>query len=189
MRRLSEERFLQKSRRMSCDFWEIIENGRRDDYKYSDANWEGMSDILNNPANYSEDDKINTLLNFHKDICANVLLDPSFGNDDVLRQDAFEDLKILEKFETVLVDPEIENKQRCLVAMYKHLRIKRRQLKMKAAMLESPHAQLLPEDIKQKLECADDYGAEIYDNDTERLQGVERDIRNTLADLQRLVPR
>ncbi|KAI3866379.1 hypothetical protein MKX03_029635 [Papaver bracteatum] len=147
-----------------------------------------MREILNNPENYSEDDKINTLLSFHKDTCANVLflLYPSFGDDDVLCRDAFEDLEILKEFLTVLVDLEIENKQRCLVAMYKHLRVKLRQLKMKAAMLESPYAHQLPEDIKEKLECDDDYGAEIYDNDTERLQGVERDISNTLADLQLL---
>ncbi|KAI3914718.1 hypothetical protein MKW98_001954 [Papaver atlanticum] len=147
-----------------------------------------MRDILNNPANYSEDDKINTLLSFHKDTCANVLflLYPSFGDDDVLYRDAFEDLEILKKFETVLVGLEIENRQRCLVAMYKHLRVKKPLLKMKAAMLESPYAHQLPDDIKEKLECDDDYGAEIYDNDTERLQGVERDISNTLADLQRL---
>ncbi|KAI3968071.1 hypothetical protein MKW92_019113, partial [Papaver armeniacum] len=32
----------------------------------------------------------------------------------------------------------------------------------------------------------DDYGAEVYDNDQERLQGVEREQHNILADLQRL---
>ncbi|KAI3878186.1 hypothetical protein MKW98_015839 [Papaver atlanticum] len=188
MRLPSVEKLLEKSRRMTSDFFEIINNGRREDYYYSDANRECMRAILNNPGNYSEDDKINTLLSFHKDTCANVLflLYPSFGDDDVLCRDAFEDLEILKKFETVLSDLEIENRQRCLVASYKHLRVKLLLLKMKAAMLESPQAKLLPEDIKKKLECDDDYGAEIYDNDTERLQGVEIEQCNILADLQRL---
>ncbi|KAI3866369.1 hypothetical protein MKX03_029625 [Papaver bracteatum] len=120
-----------------------------------------MMEILSNPGDYSEEDKINTLLSFHKDTCANVLLllYPSCGDDVLL--DPFVDLKILKEFETtVLVDLQIENRQRCLVAIYKHLR--------------------------QKLESDDDYGAEFYDNDQERLQGVEREQHNILVDLQRL---
>ncbi|KAI3920621.1 hypothetical protein MKW92_031185 [Papaver armeniacum] len=186
MRSPSVEKLLQKSRRMLSDFWEIMEKGRREDYHYSDANRKHMMEILSNPGNYSEEDKINTLLSFHKDTCANEFLQlyPSCGDDVLL--DPFVDLNILKDFETVLSDLEIETRQRCLVAIYKHLRVKLRLLKMKAAMLESPQAHLLSDDIKQKLESDDDYGAQVYDNDQERLQGVEREQHNILAGLQRL---
>ncbi|RZC72193.1 hypothetical protein C5167_035357 [Papaver somniferum] len=96
MRRGSIEKILQKSRRMTSDFMEIIDKCRREDYKYSDAYRKRMRDILNNPTNYIEDEKINTLLSFHKDICANLLLQlyPSFA-DNVLCQDAITTSKII----------------------------------------------------------------------------------------------
>ncbi|KAI3945002.1 hypothetical protein MKW92_010249 [Papaver armeniacum] len=159
---VSTEKFHRKAKRMSFDFREIIKNGRREDYKYSEAHRNHMRDILKNPATFSQDDKINTLLSFHKDTCANVILQlyPSFG-DDILPKEAFEDLKILEEFETVLVGLD----------------------KMKTEMsdfLKSPDA--LPEDIKnwmlQNLQSDDD--------DDKHLQGVKRGKRNALAKLQRL---
>ncbi|KAI3852029.1 hypothetical protein MKW98_020028 [Papaver atlanticum] len=95
----------------------------------------------------------------------------------------FEDLKILEEFETVLVGLDIENRRIYLNASYKKLRAKIRLLQMKTEMsdflIKSPDA--LPEDIKnwmlQKLQS---------DDDDKRLQGVKREKRNALAKLQRL---
>ncbi|KAI3933043.1 hypothetical protein MKW92_028735 [Papaver armeniacum] len=173
-----------------------------------------MRDILNNPTNFSEDEKINTLLSFHKDTCVNVILRlyPSFGTD-VLRLDAFEDLKILKEFESVLVDLEFENERTYQDAIYQKLRAKIRLLKMRAAMssfLEPPNAQLLPEDIKnwmlQNLENNDkddedddeddedededeedeDEDEDVYDNDKERLLGAKTEIGGVVAYLQRL---
>ncbi|KAI3916444.1 hypothetical protein MKW92_005901 [Papaver armeniacum] len=171
-----------------------------------------MRDILNNPTNFSEDEKINTLLSFHKDTCVNVILRlyPSFGTN-VLRLDAFEDLKILKEFESVLVDLEFENERTYQDAIYQKLRAKIRLLKMRAAMssfLEPPNAQLLPEDIKnwmlQNLENNDkddqdddeddededeedeDEDEDVHDNDKERLLGAKTEIGGVLAYLQRL---
>ncbi|KAI3957999.1 hypothetical protein MKW98_020641 [Papaver atlanticum] len=154
---------------------------KKEDYKYSDANRERMRDILNNPTNFSEDEKINTLLSFHKDTCVN-------------------------EFESVLVDLEFENRRTCQDAIYWHLRAKIRLLETRAAMsslLEPPNAQLLPEDIKnwmlQKLENNDkdddddeeeeeeeDEDEDVHDNDKERLLGAKTEIGGVLAYLQRL---
>ncbi|RZC63063.1 hypothetical protein C5167_024816 [Papaver somniferum] len=203
MRCVSIEKFQQKSGRMTSDFMEIIQNGLREDYKYSDANRERMKDILNNPSNFTEDEKINTLVSFHKDTCANVLLQlyPSIGDDDAC-QDAFEDLKILKKYVSVLDELEFENKRSCLYAMYQQLRANKRYDYSRSAMsglLESPDAQL-PEDIKnqilQNLGChiydydVDDDVYDVYDDDNDdedkEYLRVEREISVILAELRRL---
>ncbi|MCL7028981.1 hypothetical protein MKW94_029980 [Papaver nudicaule] len=160
------------------------------DYKYSDAYRDSMRDILNNPSNFSEDEKINTLINFHKDTCANVilLLYPSTGDE---HHDAFEDLDILKRFERVLVGLEVEYQKTYRKTSYQHYRAKKRLLQMKISMSvlsKSPEV-ALPEDIEnwmlQKL-GSDDDNDDDRDNNEESLQGLARGKSYALAYLQSL---
>ncbi|KAI3893890.1 hypothetical protein MKX03_025222 [Papaver bracteatum] len=150
-----------------------------------------MRDIVNNPTKFSEDEKINTLLSFHKDTCANIIsqLYPSNGDDDAL-----EDLKILKSFEPVLAGLELECRLTYSKASYENFRAKKQLLQKKIAMsvvLKSPDAAVLQEDIKnwmmQKLvEYNDEKDDGYYKNDEERLEGLEEGKNNALSYLRKL---
>ncbi|RZC48240.1 hypothetical protein C5167_041201, partial [Papaver somniferum] len=71
-------------------------------------------DIVNNPEIFSDDEKINTFLSFHKDTCVNILLLLYPSIDD----DAFNDLEILKSFKPVLVGVDSELRRTYLDARY-----------------------------------------------------------------------
>ncbi|KAI3957962.1 hypothetical protein MKW98_020604 [Papaver atlanticum] len=188
------EKFNLRSCRMFNDFMEISDNLRRPqkDYEYTDANKERMRDIINNPTSFSEDEKTNTLLSFHKDTCANIMLGlyPSSTRDPY--RDAFEDLETLKRFEPVLVALELEVQKTYSKPSYQYVRARKQQLQMRVSMsvyLKSSDATALPEDIKnwmlQKLGC-NDYSYDVRDNDEERLEGLKSGISDRLAHLQSL---
>ncbi|KAI3894119.1 hypothetical protein MKX03_024795 [Papaver bracteatum] len=181
--------------RMFNDFMEIRDNLHRSrkDYEYTDANRDRMRDILNNPRNFSEDEKITTLPSFHKDTCANILLRlyPS-SRDGYEYREAFEDLVILKRFEPVVVDLELEFQKTHSKHFYQHLRASKQKMQMRVSMsgyLNSSDAAALPEDIKnwmlQKLEC-NNYSYDVCDDDEERLEGLKSGISGIIVHLQRL---
>ncbi|KAI3833802.1 hypothetical protein MKX03_016834, partial [Papaver bracteatum] len=163
----------------------------RKDYEYTDANRDRMRDIMKNPTSFSEEEKINTLLSFHKDTCANIMLRLYPSTKDEYR-DAFEDLEILKRFEPVLLALKLEAQKTYSKHAYQHLRARKQQMQMRVSMsvyLKSCEATALPEDIKnwmlRTLEC-DDYGYDGCDNDEERLEGLKSGISHRLAHLQSL---
>ncbi|MCL7043402.1 hypothetical protein MKW94_024322 [Papaver nudicaule] len=79
-----------------------------------------MKAILKNHSDFSVDEKIETLIKFHKDTCANVFLKlyPSTGGGG----DARQDLQILKDFERVLVEIQLEYRKTYLEGSYHQFR-------------------------------------------------------------------
>lgn len=124
-------------------YLEIIEKGGSGlvDYQYSDAHRNHMLAILKDPTDFTDEVKIDTLLSFHKDTCAN-LLPGLYSSADV----AFQDLEILKGFVAILKD--INNKNHLILqeAILEDLRAKKQLFQMKTVMsvfLKSRHSPLL----------------------------------------------
>ncbi|XP_026440892.1 uncharacterized protein LOC113339884 [Papaver somniferum] len=118
-------------RRMRMAYLEIIEKGGSGlvDYQYSDAHRNHMLAILKDPTDFTDEEKIDTLLSFHKDTCAN-LLSGLYSSADV----AFQDLEILKGFVAILKD--INNKNHLILqeAILEDLRAKKQLFQMKTVM-------------------------------------------------------
>ncbi|KAI3911836.1 hypothetical protein MKW92_013651 [Papaver armeniacum] len=152
-------------------------------------------DIVNNPAIFSADDKINTFLSFHKDTCVNILLllYPSIDDEDGWTyDDAFNDLEILKSFKPVLLGCESEFQRNYLDACYWYLRANKRLLQAKAEMsafLKSSDS-LLEEDIKnmmlQILGCDDDYYSDDDYDEERRIRSLESQKQDALGMLKML---
>ncbi|MCL7036032.1 hypothetical protein MKW94_026122 [Papaver nudicaule] len=126
-----------------------------------------MKAILKNHSDFSVDEKIETLIKFHKDTCANVFLKlyPSTGGGG----DARQDLQILKDFERVLVEIQLEYRKTYLEGSY-------HQFTSMLEFLKSPDAASYPEDFKmtlEKLGCVEDKGY-LYHNDEERLETFQK---------------
>ncbi|KAI3939737.1 hypothetical protein MKW92_036221 [Papaver armeniacum] len=150
-----------------------------------------MRDIMKNPTSFSEEEKINTLLSFHKDTCANIMLRLYPSTRDEYR-DALEDLEILKGFEPVLLALKLEVQKTYSEHAFLHLRARKQQMQMRVSMsvyLKSSDAAALPEDIKnwmlRTLGC-NDYSYDVCDNDEERLEGLKSGTSNRLDQLQSL---
>ncbi|KAI3886947.1 hypothetical protein MKW92_040271, partial [Papaver armeniacum] len=78
----------QRAFRLRMDYLEICEKGGGglEDYQYSDAHRNNMLAILKDPTGFTDEEKIDTLLSFHKDTCAN-LLSGLYSSADVESQD------------------------------------------------------------------------------------------------------
>ncbi|XP_026384023.1 uncharacterized protein LOC113279546 [Papaver somniferum] len=174
----------QRALRMKMDY---LEGGRRpEDYKHSDIHRNLMLQILRDPTNFSDEVKISTLLRFHKDTCANLLL--RLYSSIV---DASKDMEILKEFEPILEDLNIKDQLTLQDAAYHDLRAKKQLFQMKADMsvfLKSSDSPLLEDEhfkkwMLQKSQCEDDVD---YHNDEERLEGVEEAICRVLDNLRTL---
>ncbi|MCL7033172.1 hypothetical protein MKW94_010797 [Papaver nudicaule] len=152
-----------------------------------------MKAILKNPSDFSVDEKIETLIKFHKDTCANVFLKlyPSTSGDE----DARQDLQILKDFAPILVDINLEYQKNLLEANYHRFSATLRLLQMKASMsnfLKSPGASLYPEDFRITLEKLGDLGNDddenyyTYEDDEEHIGAFQSGKNTALAKLQKL---
>ncbi|KAI3943315.1 hypothetical protein MKW92_008682 [Papaver armeniacum] len=169
---------------MTMDYLEMCKKGSSKDYKYSDDHRVPMLEILRNPTNYSDEEKIDTLLSFHKDTCANLGMGLYPSMDD-----ASQDLDILKRFVPVLDALYSKDQRAVQYACYLKLRAQQRLFQMKAEMsvfLKSTGALLLDKDTKKWMLQKSQYDDYFdYDNDEQRLKDFEKETHNVLAKLRR----
>ncbi|KAI3859433.1 hypothetical protein MKX03_010469 [Papaver bracteatum] len=170
---------------MKMNYLEICDKGGRSPevYQYSDTHRKHMLEIIGDPMKFSDEDMISTLLSFHKDTCANLLLGLYSSIDD-----ASKDLIILREFLPILGYLNTKDQLILQGAILEDLRAKK---KMKADMsvfLKSSNSPLLEDEnfkewMLQNSQCEDDVD---YYNDGERLEGVDKEICRVLGHLESL---
>ncbi|KAI3935600.1 hypothetical protein MKW92_018847 [Papaver armeniacum] len=194
----------QRAFRLRMDYLEICEKGGGglEDYQYSDAHRNHMLAILKDPTGFTDEEKIDTLLSFHKDTCAN-LLSGLYSSADVESQD-LEILKVsttysffLPKSKSIyaqIILKDINNKNQLILqeAILEDLRAKKQLFQMKTVMsffLKSRHSPLLEDKEFKKwmLENSQFEDDDVdYHDDDERLEAVDKEISSVLGNLQML---